>query len=114
MKSKRTHTTLGIILVALLCTACTNPDETRVFLKTDNYCKKDTTQKRVDFILQCIANANPKSDEEPEDWIRECQWMAEDTFCDKAVFEVTERYGDSSRCHWCEVSRRPKELLTLQ
>ena len=35
----------------------------------------------ADFALTCIENANPKSDEEPEDWIDKCQNMAMNLLC---------------------------------
>lgn len=46
--------------------------------KVKSNCDK---QKQAEFILKCIENANPKSDEEPEDWITICQAMSEDLFC---------------------------------
>jgi len=37
---------------------------------------KELAAKREKFILTCIKNGNPKSDEEPEDWIGKCENMA--------------------------------------
>jgi hypothetical protein len=48
---------------------------------------------RAEFVLSCAENANPKSDEEPEDMLRECDRIARDTFCDH-VWAVKCR-GDS-------------------
>ncbi len=33
------------------------------------------------FVLECIKNANPKSDEEPEDWIKLCKYMSDGIHC---------------------------------
>ena len=44
-------------------------------------CKDKTMKSRRTFILKCIKNANPKSDEDPEDWIMLCNTMALDIYC---------------------------------
>ena len=58
-------------------------------------CDTSTIESRASFTLQCINNANPKSDEEPEDWIRVCKDMAEETYCPMAMFRV---YSDCGGC----------------
>lgn len=99
-----------LFAVALLAVSgCTNEHETRVLIRTDNHCTSETVKERADFILQCVENANPKSDEEPEDWIRDCQRMAEDTFCESRVFEITQVCGHKGGCLWFEESRKLKD-----
>jgi len=55
-------------------------------------------EERASFILDCLKNANPKSDEEPEDWISLCEDMAEDIYCKKSPCIVkqikNEKYGN--------------------
>lgn len=63
-------------------------------------CDLTTSEVRASFILSCIKNANPHSDEEPEDWIKICQTMAEKTYCPYAEFTVIYNKGG-----WGEVSR---------
>ena len=81
----------------------------RTRIKNIINCQAGSSEKRADFILKCIANANPKSDEEPEDWIRNCQTMAEQTFCKKQSMTITERCIHTSfgNCNiWEEISRQ--------
>ena len=67
-------------------------------------CKQDTAKERAEFILACIKNANPKSDEEPEDWVKLCQTMAEETLCEITPFKVTMMYKGGI---WVEEKRQP-------
>lgn len=70
-----------VIVLVFALSACTGKDETNTYTRFENACTMDSSKQRADFILQCIENANPKSDEEPEDWIKKCQYMAEETLC---------------------------------
>ena len=97
------------ILIALLCVGCTNREETRTTERLRKHCEQDTTDVRASFILQCIANGNPKSDEEPEDWIKQCQYMAEDTYCTSKPYVITQLCGSSLGCIWYEVNAIPKD-----
>ena len=47
-----------------------------------NNCQK---KEQAVFVLECIKNANPKSDEEPEDWIGDCKTMSNDLFCEISI-----------------------------
>lgn len=98
--------TIIIIAAILSLVACSDPNETKTKVMIDNHCTDASKEARADFILQCLNNANPKSDEEPEDWIRECQYMAEDTLCEQKRFEITYRCNGSSGCFWSESSRK--------
>lgn len=100
---------LILILVFASLVGCGDPNKTRVIEKNESYCTMGSSEKRADFILKCIANANPKSDEEPEDWITKCQDMAENTLCEKRTMQITQRCGSSGNCWWIEVSRKPKQ-----
>lgn len=60
--------------------------------KTTSYSLCDKKQQS-EFILDCIKNANPKSDEEPEDWIYMCKNMSLDLFCNSNEIPVYVSYG---------------------
>lgn len=68
---------LTIFLLAFLC-GCS--EEPRLDYEWD--CSEHM-QEGAQFIQDCIANANPKSDEEPEDWIRHCEHMMQNLYCKK-------------------------------
>ena len=72
------------------------------FIEYGEYCPVETIEKRASFTLECIKNGNPKSDEEPEDWIRICKDMAKDLYCTEARFNVTRKCYDrkKSECRW--------------
>lgn len=103
---------LAVALTVLLCAGCGSDKkgELRTYVKNDNHCTLESAEKRAAFILACINNANPKSDEEPEDWIRQCQYMAEQTLCPVKPIEITEKCGSSTfgGCDWWrEQDRKP-------
>ena len=76
------------IAAALLSTGCDKPPQYRTILRMDNICATESSDKRAAFTLTCIDSANPKSDEEPEDWILLCEKMATDTYCQKTTVTV--------------------------
>lgn len=101
-----------ILVVGLFLSGCGNAeDETIIQYEYDTWCTVETTDKRAKFIVECIANANPKSDEEPEDWIRSCQYMGEDTFCEKKEIKVTLFRAGGSNTFWKITN---KELVIKQ
>ena len=65
-----------IWLSLLVLTGCTDYLVERHCLPDD-----DRQTERAEFVLQCALNANPKSDEEPEDMLNECHRIASSTFC---------------------------------
>lgn len=88
-----------IVLLAFAMTAC--GDTQRTITKTVYEC--GPSDKVANFILQCIENGNPKSDEEPEDWIWLCEQMANRALCPGVTYEVhQELYGGQ----WTELSRQ--------
>ncbi len=91
-----------IIITLFLLSACDYKSE-RVIAGMRFICNEASTDNRASFINQCIKNANPKSDEEPEDWIWICQEMAEQTYCPK--ISVTIRQArNCSGCAWFDTS----------
>jgi hypothetical protein len=59
-------------------------DEFRTVQVEDVNCH-ESNERRASFILQCIENANPKSDEEPEDWLYICERMSIDLYCKTTI-----------------------------
>lgn len=106
---------LNVLLsaICLVLVGCSNPEgQQRSYVKNLHHCTEETKQDRAEFILTCIENANPKSDEEPEDWITDCKWMAEQTLCKKEKVTITEQcaHGESllgSCSYWRETNRVP-------
>lgn len=95
------------LCVAFLLVGC-GPGEIRERQKTFVECDQTTAERRSEFILRCIEGGNPKSDEEPEDWMPLCMRKADDLFCPKKAYVVTEQDQGS---WWMEISRRPAEAL---
>jgi len=65
-----------VFLLILLLAGCNgNPkvEYQRFILPED---RKDAQA----WVSNCIKDANPQSDEEPEDWIRQCRRAAEELF----------------------------------
>jgi hypothetical protein len=63
-----------ILLIIPLFMSC--GESTRYIPKTINVIPDSSRVVAAKFILDCIENANPKSDEEPEDWLHICERMA--------------------------------------
>jgi len=40
-------------------------------------------ESRAKFIIDCSKAANPMSDEEGEDLVKQCSWTSQDLFCTK-------------------------------
>lgn len=55
----------------------------------ERMCTNHDSNELQTFILDCIKRANPMSDEEPEDYIRQCQYTAETVICDEVQVEYT-------------------------
>ena len=53
----------------------------RVTFSYEKVCSKEQTIAVTDFVLQCAKNANPLSDEEGEDLVRECRYSGEEIIC---------------------------------
>lgn len=96
---------------AILLSGCNSgrfpePEQVRTIEVYDHYCTADSESKRADFSLKCIKNANPMSDEEPEDWIWECHRMSVSTFCPKITLVKMQRYDGN---FWRDISQSPKK-----
>ena len=90
---------LSAILALCLLTSCSQPED-RSVKRIIASCKGNETSV-ANFTLQCIKNANPISDEEPEDWIYLCKKMAVDIFCAKIT--VTVKQHKDKYSYWKDV-----------
>lgn len=98
-----------IIFVALLFAliGCDDYPQYRNIKAMRKICSDEDIPKKASFILECLKNSNPKSDEEPEDWMPICERMAEKTFCKKETFNVTQR-TDCNQCSWQDTEFKKK------
>ena len=85
---------LIILILAFFLIGCGSEVET--VDRYESFCNDTTIQARSEFTLTCIKNANPLSDEEPEDMISECNKVAKIIHCPEIVVSVTRQdsFGD--------------------
>jgi len=62
-----------LILMLLMLMACDGEDNPQKEAKPCFWVADSIRVAQQAFILGCIEKANPKSDEEPEDWISACE-----------------------------------------
>lgn len=65
-------------------------------------CSVDSAERRAAFILKCAEAANPFSDEEGEDLVRECALQAEMFCADVPGYRET-----NGNCRSCTGSEEP-------
>jgi len=99
-------TTLLIFFIILLLVGCDDYPKEQTVTEDRLNCAQDTVEARSAFILSCLSKANPKSDEEPEDWIKFCQTMAEETICTYQSLIVTQQIMCIG-CGWHDKSLTP-------
>ncbi|MCP5004805.1 MAG: hypothetical protein GY941_12820 [Planctomycetes bacterium] len=93
-----------LCVLIILLAGCDDEPKYRTSYEMAPACNADTVAARAEFTLQCIGNANPKSDEEPEDWIDICLDMAVSTYCELKSYEVIEFKQDGG--YWEPASRK--------
>lgn len=89
----------ALLLMIVTFFGCNEPGPPR--LNYHKECTPEQTEKLSTWILECIKNANPLSDEDPEDWISQCERTGKRILCGKiAVVE----YQPCGGCSWTSVS----------
>ena len=78
MSDKTFKILISVICLAILFCFATCTTEPKFTWKT--ICKD--TEKRAKFIVDCAKAANPMSDEEGEDLVKQCAITAENLFCE--------------------------------
>lgn len=71
--------TIVIIIIWSLLSGC-SVDISALRSEEVSDCHGPKNIDRAKWLLACIENANPKSDEEPEDWLWICESMSK-SFC---------------------------------
>ncbi len=82
-----------LILSIALLGGCNDEVKTRQFSDIRTICHDSSIENRKNFILECIKNANPYSDEEPEDWIGKCERFSKNLYCKDTRVLVTQNDG---------------------
>ena len=69
-----------IILNIIFVVGCEG--STRVEVSSENVCLQSEDRKNLaKFIIDCAKAANPMSDEEGEDLVKQCEWTGIKTIC---------------------------------
>lgn len=76
-----------LIVFVVFMLGCDNPDRPKPIKPKLSHC--DTSQEQREWVSNCVRDANPKSDEEPEDWIRECYEMSVKLYCGNNCYLAT-------------------------
>ena len=81
------------LFLALLLTACTDPPpDITVSYSIQRHCTTlEERQALAAFVVDCSRAANPKSDEEGEDLVAQCQGTAEKILCPEHRHRYTTR-----------------------
>jgi hypothetical protein len=110
-----------LILVTVAFCGCTNsPQEKRAKIlksariKYKHYCATDEQRRcMAEVAVKCAEAANPKSDEEPEDWLPKCKNIAEEGCCPltKGVSYKDVHGFEYNWLPWSEVPEEHKKAL---
>ena len=72
----------SVIITAMSLIGCMQPEyqvgDIELYESSETTC----SDERPEFILECIKNGNPMSDEEPEDLVEECSSTSWHLFCE--------------------------------
>lgn len=68
------------LAVLVIFTAACDPDPPTARVRFDIDCRPDTAERRAQFIVDCAKAANPMSDEEREDLVKQCESTAKHLF----------------------------------
>jgi hypothetical protein len=88
---------VGLLVIVVLVLSGCSGEEIGYKVKNVYDCSEDIDQARAVFLLNCIKNANPNSDEEPEDWLYICERISLNTYCPKKQV----RYQVKRSCFMC-------------
>lgn len=80
------YLTLVILLLFIFVGGCKRPEsppkKKQTVVDRSTQCVTVEDKKRLSsFILECIKNGNPMSDEEPEDLVEQCEYTGKDVVC---------------------------------
>lgn len=95
---KKVYLIIAVLSLALLAGCGSRRGEVYSRVSADNWCEGHEVEYR-DFVASCIKDANPKSDEEPEDWISQCEQTGKRIIC-PIRSTVTTYLCTNSDCSW--------------
>ena len=71
---------VSVLVLMLFLMGCEGSVE--IQRSQDNLCvSKDSKKELASFIISCAKAANPLSDEEGEDLVKQCEWTGQRTIC---------------------------------
>lgn len=89
-----------VVLSLAVISGCT---QYPVYRETSELSSEDASPEQVEsiskFTSDCVKNANPKSDEEPEDWLYICKNMAIEIHLRKKQAILYQR-KECGGCYW--------------
>lgn len=78
------------LLVVLACDSTPDPPRVYKFIERDcDYASLELSEKRAKFIIDCATAANPRSDEEGEDLVEQCDQTSRSLFCPQVAVVKT-------------------------
>lgn len=90
---------ISILLISvLLMMSCICAQDPELHYKHE--CSPEQNEQIAAWVLKCIEVANPKADEEPEDWIYQCKRTAKQTLCNMQPFLT---YQPCLSCTWSTI-----------
>lgn len=97
-----------ILMISLFIVSCDKPIRNLMFTEI---CETKYIHIKAKFILSCIKNGNPKSDEEPEDLVYECRRTANNIFVGKcnSAFYYTDGFRHVSPVIPCSKAKTKGE-----
>lgn len=80
---------IWLFSLTLLLVACGGDPHYYTEQELRYYCPDKVKEKVKDYSLGCMEAANPRSDEEPEDWIYICRSDAIKLYCEERTVIIT-------------------------
>jgi len=110
---KKLSILIPILFIMFACGQYLPPDSANMRIEYRRYCSEPEQQECFgSHYVECAAAANPKSDEEPEDWLNKCRDMAREACCPLTKGVVYNYdYGERYWIPWDEVPKEHKVIL---
>lgn len=73
----------------------------------EHHCSMEQSERVAKFIVDCASAANPKSDEEGEDLVEQCEETAKNVLCPEVAMVQSGDRNDYSRPRPCSDVQEP-------
>lgn len=100
--------------VALCLAACVDPPPPVPRITFDRHCSMEQSERVAKFIVDCAEAANPKSDEEGEDLVEQCEETAKNVLCPEVAFVSSGKSEDYSLPKPCSIVKEPELAKACQ